>query len=156
VLALLSPAPDFSLADTNQNTVTLSSFRGNANVLLVLNRGFTCPFCRQLMAQLRRDFDGFLARRTAVIVITPERPDAVQTYWQREQMPMLGLADPDHAAANRYRQEVNMFGSGRLPAMFLIDRSGKIRQAHYATSPADIPSMQAILAAVDSLPAGPD
>lgn len=37
---LNQPAPDFSLTDFNGQAVTLSSFQGQKNVLLVFNRGF--------------------------------------------------------------------------------------------------------------------
>lgn len=35
------PAPDFSLEDYNGRMVKLSDYYGQANVLLVFNRGFT-------------------------------------------------------------------------------------------------------------------
>jgi peroxiredoxin len=34
------PAPDFTLADYAGNSVSLSDYRNNKNVLLVFNRGF--------------------------------------------------------------------------------------------------------------------
>lgn len=34
------PAPDFSIADLNGEITKLSDYRGQAHVLLVLNRGF--------------------------------------------------------------------------------------------------------------------
>lgn len=37
---LNTPAPDFTLTDFEGNSVTLSDFRGQRNVLLVFNRGF--------------------------------------------------------------------------------------------------------------------
>ena len=33
-------APDFEIEDFKGNTFKLSNFRGNSNILLVLNRGF--------------------------------------------------------------------------------------------------------------------
>lgn len=39
-VSLNTPAPDFSLPDFQGNTVHLSDFKDQANVLLVFNRGF--------------------------------------------------------------------------------------------------------------------
>jgi peroxiredoxin len=38
---LNSPAPNFTLRDFEGNDVNLSQFKGEQNVLLVFNRGFT-------------------------------------------------------------------------------------------------------------------
>jgi len=35
-----TPAPDFTLTDTQGQSVTLSSYRGDKYVVLVFNRGF--------------------------------------------------------------------------------------------------------------------
>jgi peroxiredoxin len=40
-VALNTPAPDFALKNFRGETVRLSDFKGQANVLLVFNRGFT-------------------------------------------------------------------------------------------------------------------
>ncbi len=37
---LNAPAPDFTLADYEDNEVSLSQFKGKQHVLLVFNRGF--------------------------------------------------------------------------------------------------------------------
>jgi peroxiredoxin len=37
---LNKPAPNFTLTDSNGNEVSLASFRGKTNVLLIFNRGF--------------------------------------------------------------------------------------------------------------------
>jgi peroxiredoxin len=40
-VALNSPAPDFALLNFQGETIRLSDFKGQANILLVFNRGFT-------------------------------------------------------------------------------------------------------------------
>lgn len=39
-IALNQPAPDFTLVDMNGQRFTLSTLKGQKNVLLVFNRGF--------------------------------------------------------------------------------------------------------------------
>jgi len=41
LVSLNLPAPDFTLLDVHGNPVTLSDFKGESHVILVLNRGFT-------------------------------------------------------------------------------------------------------------------
>jgi peroxiredoxin len=144
-------APDFSLPDTNNDVFALSSFRARCNVVLVLNRGFACPFCRQHLTELRREIERFTERQTLVVAIAPEQPDVVRAYWRREELPFVGLADPEHRVAALYRQEVNLFHSGRLPAIIFIDRSGKIRKTHYGSSNADIPTVENTLAVLTEI-----
>lgn len=40
-IALNSPAPEFALQNFQGETIRLSDFKGQFNVLLVFNRGFT-------------------------------------------------------------------------------------------------------------------
>jgi peroxiredoxin len=40
-VSLNTPAPDFTLQSFQGERVSLSDFKGRANVLLVFNRGFT-------------------------------------------------------------------------------------------------------------------
>lgn len=39
-VAIQTPAPDFALSNFQGETVRLSSFKGQSNILLVFNRGF--------------------------------------------------------------------------------------------------------------------
>jgi peroxiredoxin len=111
---LNQPAPDFTLLDFNGRTVRLADFRGRKNVLLVFNRGFTWPFCRGHMAQLRQGYPQFVDRDTEVVVVGPENARAFSDYWQKEGLPFIGLPDPDGGVLKTYGQEVNLFKLGRM------------------------------------------
>jgi peroxiredoxin len=141
----LSLAPDFQLADTQGFPVGLSMFRGRSNVMLVFLRGLTCPFCRILLAQLRRDWPSFESRHAVVLAIAPDRPEQVRDYWQQENFPFPGFADPDHRVASLYGQKVDAFRKGRMPALVIVDRDGQIRFRHDSSSPADTPSNPILL-----------
>ena len=67
------------------------------------------------MAQLRREHGEFVARGAEVIVVGPEAPEAFRRFWSQEAMPMVGLPDPRHEAADLYGQEVSLLKLGRLP-----------------------------------------
>ncbi len=66
-------------------------------------------------------------------------------------MPFVGLSDPGHGVATRYKQEVNLFKLGRMPLVTVVDANGFIRFAHYGASMSDIPSNQELLEVIDKL-----
>lgn len=103
------------------------------------------------MAQLRQDFDAFARRETAVIAVGPDSKQAFMDYWQKHDLPFIGLADPDHKAAKLYDQEVNLLKFGRIPAQMIIDKQGIVRFVHYADSMSDIPKNTDILDKLDGI-----
>jgi peroxiredoxin len=103
------------------------------------------------MAQLRRDFAEFAKRGTVVIVIGPEDAGAFARYWKENDLPFVGLPDPQHSVLKLYGQEVNLFRLGRMPAQVLVDRQGTARFAHYGHSMSDIPPNAELLELIDGL-----
>lgn len=103
------------------------------------------------MAQLRQDYEQFVERDTVVIAVGPDSQQAFKDYWTENEIPFIGLADPDNEVAKRYDQEVNLFKLGRIPAQLVIDKHGKARYVHYSNSMSDIPSNQDILNLLDGL-----
>ena len=101
------------------------------------------------MAQLRRDYQRFVKLDTEIIVAGPEKPEAFREYWAKENLPFIGLPDPEHKVLKLYGQEVKLFKLGRLPAQMLIDKSGKVRFVHYGHSMSDIPSNQEIIELIE-------
>lgn len=100
---------------------------------------------------MRRDYERFAARGAEVISVGPESQEEFQSYWESEQMPFVGLADPAHVVSRLYRQGFKLLRFGRMPALIVIDRSGRIRYSHYGESMRDIPENEAVLALLDRL-----
>jgi peroxiredoxin len=103
------------------------------------------------MAQLRQDYQQFVKLDIEILVIGPEKAEAFRDYWIKEDLPFVGLPDPEHVVLKLYGQEVKLFKLGRLPAQMLIDKSGKVRFVHYGHSMADIPSNQEIINLMETL-----
>ncbi|MCJ7542715.1 MAG: redoxin domain-containing protein [Desulfobacterales bacterium] len=97
------------------------------------------------MAQLRQDYQRFVKLNIEIIVVGPENAESFQKFWLKENLPFIGLPDPEHRILKLYGQEVNLFKLGRLPAQMLIDKSGMLRFVHYGHSMADIPSNKEIM-----------
>jgi peroxiredoxin len=96
----------------------------------------------------------FTARDAVILAIGPNDSAAFRRYWASEHMPFAGLADPGHVVADQYKQEVNLLRLGRMPALLVVDRAGRIRYAHYGHSMSDIPDNREILDLLDSLNSG--
>jgi len=95
---------------------------------------------------LRRDYEKFTQLNTEILVVGPEDLPAFQEYWEKHQLPFVGLPDPEHKVLNLYGQEVKLLKLGRLPAMAVIDQHGLIRSVHYGSSMSDIPRNEEVLA----------
>jgi len=103
------------------------------------------------MAQLRQDYDAFVRRNTAVIAVGPDSKKDFKVYWEKHDIPFIGLEDPDHQVAKQYDQEVNLLKFGRVPAQMIIDKNGTVRYIHYADSMSDIPENEDILNKLDDI-----
>jgi peroxiredoxin len=103
------------------------------------------------MAQLRQDYDRFVERQTAVIVVGPEDAKAFTRYWSENDLPFTGLPDPEHGVLKLYGQEIKLFKYGRMPAQVLVDKAGTARFVHYGHDMTDIPSNEEMLELIDGL-----
>ena len=103
------------------------------------------------MAQLRQDYQKFLEKNAEIIAVGPEDTTSFTAWWHEHQMPFVGIPDPKHDIARLYNQQFKLLRGGRLPALAVIDKEGKIRLMHYANLPSDIPSDEKILALLDDL-----
>jgi peroxiredoxin Q/BCP len=103
------------------------------------------------MAQLRQDYVQFVERGAEVVVVGPDDETAFKKYWQDNQLPFVGIPDPQHTILNLYGQEFKLLKMGRMPAQVIVDRKGLVRFAHYGTSMQDIPENDEIFDALDTL-----
>ena len=100
---------------------------------------------------MRDEYDQFTGRGAEVLAVGPDGAVAFGLYWRAERIPFIGLPDPDHSVALRYRQEVKLFKWGRMPLVSVIDLQGLIRYVHYGTSMSDIPDNKTLLEVIDQI-----
>lgn len=100
---------------------------------------------------MRDDYEKFQQCGAEILALGPNTEAAFQQYWKNEKIPYVGLPDPEHRVAVKYRQEVSLFKLGRMPLVCVIDKSGRIRYAHYGASMADIPENQTLLDVINEL-----
>ncbi|MBI5840369.1 MAG: redoxin domain-containing protein [Chloroflexi bacterium] len=100
---------------------------------------------------MRDGYSEFTKRGVEILAVGPNDAPAFQRYWEDENIPYIGLADPDHQIARTYRQEVNIMKLGRMPLVCVMDGDGRIRYAHYGLSMSDIPDNETLLDVIDEL-----
>ncbi|HZJ89359.1 MAG TPA: thioredoxin-dependent thiol peroxidase [Bacilli bacterium] len=123
-------APDFTLFDTNNKSITLSSFRGQKVVLYFYPKDNT-PGCT-VQAKSFRDYDKEL-QELGYTVIGISR-DTVKTHFNfklKHELPFVLLADPEREVIKKYGvlKEKMMFGKrvlGTERSTFVINEEGVI------------------------------
>lgn len=103
------------------------------------------------MAQLRQAYSEFVERECEVLAVGPDRAAVFKAYWAAHGFPFPGLPDPRHEVARRYAQEVKLLKFGRMPALFIVDKKGLVRFAHYAENMRDYPELKELFATLDAL-----
>ena len=106
------------------------------------------------MAQLRQDYDKFVERDTVILVIGPEDAQKFAAYFSENDLPYIGLPDPNHSVLKQYGQKVKIFKFGRMPAQILVDKEGIARFVHYGNSMRDIPENEELLSLIDEINVG--
>jgi peroxiredoxin len=126
-VAVGDDAPDFTLKDQDGNDVTLSSFRGNDNVVLVFYPFTFTGVCEGELCALRDDRSDFSARNARVLAISCDSRHA-QQQWAKQQgfdFPVLSDFWPHGAVAREYGVFNEALGCANR-ATFVIDKAGTV------------------------------
>ncbi|WP_329787056.1 peroxiredoxin [Lentzea sp. DG1S-22] len=146
-----SEAPDFTLNDYNKQRVTLSSFRGSKNVLLVFYPFAFSGTCRSELCRLRDEISAYEDSVVQVLGVSVDSPFALKVWANQEgyQFPLLSDFWPHGAVAQSYGVFNEAAGTA-LRGTFLIDVSGVVRFAE-VNSPGEARDQDAWKKAVASL-----
>ena len=87
-------------------------------------------------------------------MVGPDSPGAFKKYWSKHEIPFIGLADPKHSVADYYGQQVSLWKMGRMPALMIVDKKGRVRFTHYAENMRDYPTLEEMYAVLEGLSKG--
>jgi peroxiredoxin len=123
-------APDFTLKDANREDVTLSSFRGEKNVLLVFYPFAFSGICTGELCQVRDELAEYQNDDVQVIGVSVDTPFSLKAWAEKEgyTFPLLSDFWPHGATAQAYDVFNDKAGMA-LRGTFLIDKQGVIRFA---------------------------
>lgn len=141
-LSLGSLAPPFQLMEVKtEQQVKLSDYvgnrlseqsHGNRPVVLAFTRIFTekvyCPLCYPHILALNAAYEQFVAQGAEVLMITSTDYRQSKVVLRDLGLKMPLLSDPSCRAFRKY--QVGQALGAPLPAQFVLDRLGKIRDRH--------------------------
>ena len=121
-----SIAPDFSLDSTAGSPVTLSSFRGEKNVLLAFFPLAFTSTCTKQLCSFSEDFDQFAGKGVEVLPISVDATPSLAEFKKAYSLKVELLSDFKRQASRAYGVlNDDKYYSER--AYFLIDTDGRIR-----------------------------
>ena len=123
-----SIAPDFELNDQFGQKVSLSSFKGQKNVVITFYPFAFTGTCTGELCALRDDISSFLNDSVQLLAISCDSPFTQKVFAEREnyQFPVLSDFWPHGATAKAY----GVFEESRgcaLRGTFIIDKTGVVR-----------------------------
>jgi thioredoxin-dependent peroxiredoxin len=126
MIAVGSPAPDFTLKTGNGDSVRLADFRGKKNVVVYFypkdfTRGCTAEACG-----FRDAYGGFKNLGAEVIGISGDNLKSHEAFVKEHNLPFILLSDSDGSVRKAYGVKKSL---GIIPGRvsFVIDKQGIVR-----------------------------
>jgi len=129
-LSVGTVAPDFELKDQHGAKISLSSFKGAKNVVVLFIPFAFTGTCTGELCAIRDDLAAFQNDDVQVLSISCDSPYTQKSFAEQEgyKFPMLADFWPHGATANAY-QVFNEDVGCAMRGTFIIDKSGVIRWA---------------------------
>jgi peroxiredoxin Q/BCP len=128
-------APDFTLPTDDGSTLALSQLRGRKVVLYAYPAAMT-PGCTKQACDFRDSLASLQAAGYEVVGISPDRPEKLAKFRERDALTFPLVADQDKAVLTAYGAfgEKQLYGktvTGVIRSTFVIDEKGRIEKAMY-------------------------
>ena len=127
--AIGQAAPDFTLPSTSGENVRLSSFRGQANVLLAFFPLAFTSTCTAELCEFTNDYRLFASTGTMILPISVDATPSLKEFKAKEKISVDLLSDFKRDVSRAYGVlDPDRFFSKR--SYFLIDQRGVLRWSH--------------------------
>ena len=129
------PAPDFTLPDDKGGEVTLSDLRGRKVIVYFYPAAMT-PGCTKQACDFTDSLDSLRAAGYDVLGISPDKPEKLAKFRERDHLTITLLSDPDKRVLEEYGAfgEKKLYGKvvqGVIRSTFVIGADGKVEKAYY-------------------------
>jgi peroxiredoxin len=147
-------APDFTLKNTDMQDVTLSSFRGQKNVVLLFVPLAFTGVCTTELCSVRDNLNAYSQLNAEVFGISVDSPFAQKAWKEKEQLNFALLSDFNRQAVKAYGAQydslIGLQGVAKRAA-FVIDKQGKVRYAEVLENARDLPNFEQMNATLKNL-----
>lgn len=134
----LSPgdtAPDFTLTSDTGEEVTLSGLRGRKVVVYFYPAAMT-PGCTKQACDFSDSLESLRAAGYEVLGISPDKPEKLAKFRERDGLTLTLLSDPDREVMRRYAAfgEKKLYGKvveGVIRSTVVVDEEGAVELAQY-------------------------
>jgi peroxiredoxin len=164
-----SMAPEFKAVDQFGKNVTLSDLRKQGAVVVLFYRGNWCPYCSKQLSELNDSLKFITDKGAQVIAITPEAQEGIDKTIQKTKASFSILHDKDMKIAKAYnvsfkvddettdkyknRWNIDLIQINKqhdaaylpIPAVYIIDKNGKITYRFFETDYKQRPSVKELL-----------
>ena len=129
------PAPDFTLTDDTGADVSLKDLRGSKVIVYFYPNAMT-PGCTKQACDFSDSLDSLQAAGYQVVGISPNTPDKLAKFRERDHLTITLLSDPEKEVLTAYGAfgEKKLYGKtveGVIRSTFVVDEDGAIEQAQY-------------------------
>lgn len=128
-------APDFTLTAHDGREISLSDFRGRSVILYFYPAAMT-PGCTTQACDFRDSLSALQAQGFDVLGISPDTPEKLARFVERDGLTFPLLSDVDHAVAEAYGAwgEKKNYGKtyvGLIRSTVVVDPEGLVSWARY-------------------------
>jgi peroxiredoxin len=158
--AVGSPAPDFTLTDSNGQTRKLSDYTGKNQVVVLEWMNYDCPYVKkQYKTKSMQTLQQDAAAKGVVWLSIISSAEGKQGHYEPAEVNKLNQERDGHAAAILldYKGKVGkLYGAKTTPHMFVIDGKGVLQYAGAiddtpSTDAEDVPKRNYVKEAVDAI-----
>ncbi len=127
-------APEFALVDDAGNTVSLGDFAGERLIVYFYPKAMT-PGCTTEACDFRDRSDVLQKAGYAVVGISPDPPERLAKFKEKEHLNFPLLSDPDHAVAAVYgawgvKKNYGREYEGIIRSTFVIGPDGTVEKVY--------------------------
>ncbi|GAA1531929.1 thioredoxin-dependent thiol peroxidase [Brevibacterium picturae] len=134
-LSVGDTAPDFTLTNQDEKSVTLSEFKGQRVVVYFYPAAMT-PGCTTEACDFRDSLSALSAAGLVVLGISPDKPEKLKKFAQKESLNFDLLSDPDKSMMEAWgafgeKKNYGKVVQGVIRSTLVIDADGAVELAQY-------------------------